>query len=93
MLTFCHLSERQRAAYTMNTIEALHMTLGDEEPCAVPERRGGLQADLSVIEEYQQGVDDGDQDPERATNQFAILFEGRVQTGGLGPNSLTQNPA
>ncbi len=26
-----------------------------------------------------------------APNQFAILFEGRVPTGGLGSNSLTQN--
>jgi putative transposase len=26
-----------------------------------------------------------------AMNQFAILFEGRVPTGGLNSNSLTQN--
>ena len=70
------------------------MTFGDEEPCAVPERRGGLQADLSGIEKYRQGVDDDDDlEPERAMNQPATIFGGRVPTGGLGPNSLTQNPA
>ena len=28
--------------------------------------------------------------PSAAMNQFAILFEGRVPTGGLNQNSLTQ---
>jgi len=28
-----------------------------------------------------------------AMNQFAILFEGRIQMVGLNLNSLTQNPA
>lgn len=37
----------------------------DEESFAVLKRRGGLQADVSGVEEYQQVVDDADQKLER----------------------------
>jgi transposase-like protein len=65
---------------------------GDEESLAVPERRGGLQADVPGAEEHQQEVDNADQELERRDEPVRYFVRGTSADGGLNSNSLTQNP-
>jgi hypothetical protein len=50
----------------------------------------GLEADVLGLAQHQQEVDNANPELERAINQFAILFDGRVSMGGFNQNSLTQ---
>jgi hypothetical protein len=56
---------------------------GDEESLAVPERRGGLQADVLGAEEHQQAVDDAYKELERGDEPV------RYTVRGAGPDGRT----
>lgn len=92
---FGYPGEIRRVIYTTNTIESLNMTLRK-----VTKNRSLFPNDEAVFKLMYLGLKNISQrwtmpikNWSGALNQFAILFEGRVPMGGLGSNSLTQNPA
>lgn len=92
---FGYPGEIRRVIYTTNTIESLNMTLRK-----LTKNRSLFPNDEAVFKLMYLGLKNISQrwtmpikNWSGALNQFAILFEGRVPMGGLGSNSLTQNPA
>jgi putative transposase len=90
---FSYPSEIRRAVYTTNTIESLNMTLRK-----VSKNRPLFPSDEAVFKLLYLALRNISkrwtmpiQNWSGALNQFAILFDGRVPMGGLGPNSLTQS--
>jgi putative transposase len=88
---FGYPSEIRRVIYTTNTIESLNMTLRK-----LTKNRSLFPNDEAVFKLMYLGLRNISQrwtmpikNWSGAMNQFAILFEGRVQMGGLSQNSLT----
>jgi putative transposase len=90
---FSYAPEVRRAIYTTNTIESLNMTLRK-----VLKNRPLFPSDEAVFKLLYLALKNiakkwtmPIRDWSSAMNQFAIIFEGRVPTGGLAANPFTQN--
>jgi putative transposase len=91
---FGYPSEIRRAVYTTNTIESLNMTLRKvtKNRSLFPNDEAVFKLMYLALRNISKRWTMPIRDWSGAMNQFAILFEGRVPMGGLGSNSLTQNP-
>jgi len=91
---FGYPSEIRRAVYTTNTIESLNMTLRKvtKNRSLFPNDEAVFKLMYLALRNISKRWTMPIRDWSAAMNQFAILFEGRVPMGGLGSNSLTQNP-
>jgi putative transposase len=91
---FGYPAEIRRAIYTTNTIESLNMTLRKvtKNRSLFPNDEAVFKLMYLALRNISKKWTMPIKNWSGAMNQFAILFEGRVPTGGLSPNSLTQNP-
>jgi putative transposase len=91
---FGYPSEIRRAIYTTNTIESLNMTLRKvtKNRSLFPNDEAVFKLMYLALRNISKRWTMPIKNWSGAMNQFAILFDGRVPTGGLNSNSLTQNP-
>lgn len=91
---FSYPAEIRRAVYTTNTIESLNMTLRkvSKNRALFPNDEAVFKLLYLALRNISRRWTMPIKNWSGAMNQFAILFEGRVPMGGIGANSLTQNP-